>query len=119
MHDLTVYVKERFPIARDLSSKSSEDSYVYFRMALLHSVSNFFFLYRSPCSSFCTVFDAMSSNIDEVLSINPSVNIFVSRGFNVHHKDWLTYSDGTARLCEFYYNFSISEDLTQMVNFLP
>ena len=35
-------------------------------------MSYFFFLYRSPSSSLCTVFDSISSNIDEVLSINPS-----------------------------------------------
>ena len=63
------------------------------------------------------VFDAISSNIDEVLSIDPSANIFVFGDFNVHHKDWLIYSDGTDRPDEFCYNFSISSDLTQMVNF--
>ena len=36
--------------------------------------------------------------------------------FNVHHKDWLTYSSGTDRPGELCYNFSISNDLTQMVN---
>ena len=65
----------------------------------------------------CTVFDSISSNIDEVLSINPSVNVFVFGDFNVHHKDWLTYSGGTDRPGELCYNFSISNDLTQMVNF--
>ena len=35
----------------------------------------------------------------------------------VHHKDWLIYSVGTDRCGELYYNFSISNDLTQMVNF--
>ena len=88
-----------------------------FRLALLHSVSYFFFLYRSPSSSLCTVFDSISSNIDEVLSINPSANVFVFGDFNVHHKDWLTYSGGTDRPGELCYNFSISNDLTQMVNF--
>ena len=39
------------------------------------------------------------------------------RLFNVHHKDWLTYSGGTDRPGELCYNFSISNDLTQMVNF--
>ena len=29
--------------------------------------------------------------VDEVLSINPSANVFVFQDFNVHHKDWLTY----------------------------
>ena len=65
----------------------------------------------------CTVFDSISSNIDELLSINPSANIFVFGDFNVHHKDWLTYSGGTDRPGELCYNFSISNDLTQIVNF--
>ena len=43
------------------------------------------------------VFDSISSNIDEVLSINPSANVFVFGDFNLHHKNW--------------------NDLTQMVNF--
>ena len=76
-----------------------------------------FFLYRSPSSSLCMVFYSISSNIDEVLSINPSANVFVFGDFNIHHKDWLTYSCGTDRPGELCYNFSISNDLTQMVNF--
>ena len=117
MHGLAVYVKEGLPFARDLSLENSADSYLCFRLALLHSVSYFFFLYRSPSSSLCTVFDSISSNIDEVLSINPSANVFVFGDFNVHHKDWLTYSGGTDRLGELCYNFSISNDFTQIVNF--
>ena len=97
MHGLAVYVTERFAFARDLSLENSADSYLYFWLALLHSVSYFFFLYRSPSSALCTVFDSISSNIDEVLSINPSANIFVFEDFNVHHKDWLTYSVRTDR----------------------
>ena len=80
-------------------------------------MSYFFFLYRSPSSSLCTVFYSISSNIDEVLSINPSANVFFFGDFNVHHKDWLTYSGGTDRPGELCYNFSISNDLTQIVNF--
>ena len=63
------------------------------------------------------VFDSVSSNIDEVLSINPSANVCVFGDFNVHHEDCLTYSGGTRRPGEQCYNFSISNDLTQMVNF--
>ena len=65
----------------------------------------------------CTVFGSISSNIDEVLSINPSANVFVFGDFNIHHKDWLTYSCGTDRSGEICYNFFISNDLTQIVNF--
>ena len=50
--------------------------FLCFWLALLHSVSYFFFLYRSPSSSLCKVFDSISSNIDEVLTINPSANVF-------------------------------------------
>ena len=117
MHGLAVYVKEGLSFARDLSLENSADSYLCFRLALLHSVSYFFFLYRSPSLSLCTVFDSISSNIDEVLSINPSANVFVFGDFNIHHKDWLTYSGGTDRPGELCYNFSISDDLTQIVNF--
>ena len=95
MHGLAVYVKEGIPFERDISLENSADSYLCFRLALLHSVSYFFFLYQSPSSSWCTVFDFISSNIDEVLSINPSTDVFVFGHFNIHHKDWVTYSGGT------------------------
>ena len=62
------------------------------------------------------IFYSISSNIDEVLSINPSA-VFVFGDFNVHHKDWLTYSGRTDRPVELCYNFSISNNLTQIVNF--
>ena len=116
MHGRVVYVKGGRSFERDLSLENSADS-LSFRLALLHSVSYFFFLYRSPSSSLCKVFDSVSSNIGEVLSINPSANVFVFGDFNVHHKDWLTYSGGTDRPGELCYNFSISNGLTRMVNF--
>ena len=87
MYGLAVYVK-------DLSLENSADSYLYFQLASLHSVSYFFFLYRSP-SALYMVFNSISSNIDEVLSINPSAKVFVFGDFNIHHKDWLMYSGGT------------------------
>ena len=38
MHGLGVYVKEGLPFARDLSLENAADSYLCFRLALLHSV---------------------------------------------------------------------------------
>ena len=52
------------------------------------------------------VFDAISYNIDEALSINPSANELVFGDFNGCHKDCLTYSCGTDRPAELCYNFS-------------
>ena len=57
-HGLAVYVKEGLPFARDLSLENSEDSYLCFR---------------------CTFFDSILSNINEVLSIKPSADVFVFR----------------------------------------
>ena len=57
-------------------------------------------------------FYSVSSNINEVLSITPSANVFVFGDW-----DWLTYSDGTDQPGELCYNSSISNYLTQMVNF--
>ena len=80
-----------------------------FSVLLLFPLSITFFIIN--------IFDSISCNIDELLSINPSANVFVFRDFNIHHKDWLNYSRGTDRPGELCYNFSISNDLTQIVNF--
>ena len=100
------------------SLENSADSFFFcFWLALLHSVPYFFSLYWSLSLSFCTVFDSISSNIDEVFSINSSANMLLPGDFNIHHKDWLIYSGGTNTSGELCYNFSISNDLIQMVNF--
>ena len=45
MHGPAVYVKKVLPFAWDLSLENFADSYLCFQLALLHSVSYFFFLY--------------------------------------------------------------------------
>ena len=92
----------------------SADSYLCFRQALLIQCLTSFF---SPSSSLCTVFDIILSNMRWGLSINPSANLFVFADFDVHRKDWLTNFGRTDRHGELCYDFSISNDLTQMVNF--
>ena len=52
-----------------------------------------------------SVFDSISSNIDEILSINTSANVYVFGDFSVHYKDWRTYSGGTDQPGELCYNF--------------
>ena len=42
-HGLAVYIKEGLPFASDLSLENSADSYLCFRLVLLHSQSYFFF----------------------------------------------------------------------------
>ena len=62
------------------------------------------------------VFSSISSNIDEVLLIDPCA-VFVFGDFKVYHKNWLTCSGGVDRSSELCYNFSFSNNFTQMNNF--
>ena len=83
MHGLAVYVKEGLMLLTGFTSLS---------VLLLFPLS--------PSLSLSTIFGSISSNIDEVVLINPSANVFVFGHFNVHHMGWLTYSGGTDRLGE-------------------
>ena len=62
------------------------------------------------------VFDAISSKIHDFPFINRYA-VFVFGDFNIHHKGWLTYSGGTDGPGKLYYNFSLLNDLTLMLNF--
>ena len=62
-----------------------------FSVLFLFPLSIFFL----SSSSLCTSVNAFSSNIDEVFLIDPSANVFASRDFNVHLKDWPIYPGGT------------------------
>ena len=109
MHCITVYVKEGLPSTRDVSLENSADSYLCFWLTLLHSVSYFFFLFRSPSLSFCTVFYSILSNVDEVVSINPSAHLLVFLFLET-----LTSIIRTGLpILVVCYNFSISNDLLE------
>ena len=117
MHDVAVYAKEGLPFASDFFSiwnlwKTLQIlTYVFnwlYSVSYFPSIDIFIFVHS---------FDYVSSKIEEVLSINPSANVFVFEDINVYHKDWLTYFYGTDRPGELCYNFYISNDFTEMVNF--
>ena len=114
--DLAVYVKGRLPFAFDLALKVFK---IWCFSVSLISFSVFFLFGQSFSTSFFPFFESVSSNIDEVLSINSSDNVCASEDFNAHHKDWwVTYSSRTDTLGRVSYNFSISHDLTQIANIL-
>ena len=108
MYGLAVYLKEGLSFVRDLSLQNSADSYLCFQMALIHSLSYFFFLYQSPSLLLCKVFDVFLSIIGKVLLIKQCPNVFVFGDFNVlTHFNWLIYCCGTDRPGELCYNFAI------------
>ena len=85
-------MRNRLRLTWDLHLQNCHNSHFCFWLALLHSMSYLFPLHRSLSPSL--VFDAKWSNIDEVLSVNPSSNGSVFGEFNIHYKYWLTYSSG-------------------------
>ena len=85
--------------------KNSEDSYLCFQQVLLHPVLTSFSSIGHHLR-LCTVFHVTSSDIDELLSINRSADVFVILDSNVRHKDW--------ELC---YSFCIAIGFIRMVNF--
>ena len=103
MHGLAVYVKTSFCL-RLISRKLCRfllmfsTGFASLSVLLLFPLLITFFVFMHG-------FDSLTSNIDEVLYINPLANAFVFGDFNVHHKDCLAYSGGTDRSGELCYNF--------------
>ena len=97
-------MKERLPFARDLSLGNFADLQMFSTGTTSLSVL-LLFLCQSRSSSLCTVFDSISSYIDDAFSINPSGNVFVYSGG----------TDGSGELC---YNIYMSYDLTEIVNWI-
>ena len=87
-------------------------------MTLLHSVYTYFSSIDHHPHLYA-VFDAISSTIDNVLTIKPSANVFVFGEFLVYHKDWLSNSGRTDRPGKLCYNFFILNNFPQVVNLPP
>ena len=117
MHGLGVYVRCSLPIARNLVLEDNNEAFMCFRLALMHSTTYIFFLYRSPSTPSCSVVEAVSSNIDKALSMQPSANIIVCGDFNAHNTDWLVHSHATDAAGLSCHDFAMSQDLTQIVDF--
>ena len=104
MPGLAVYGQDRLSFVWDILTKSW---YMFLTGFILQLESSFSSIDQS--FSLCTVFAAISSDIDEVWSTNPC-GVFIFWDFIVHHKDWLTFSSGTDRPGEVCYNlFAISQ----------
>ena len=116
MHGLAVYIKEGIPCARDPSFESSDQPFMCFRMALLHSTSFIFFLYR-PHQDNLECINSISENIDKVLCSYPSANIHLCGDFNAHHIEWLTHSNKTDDAGMGCYEFALLHDLTQLIDY--
>ena len=93
MHVHAVYVKEGLPFAQDLSLENSVDSFLCFRLALLHLVSYFFFLYLSPSLPLCMAFDSVLYYVNVSVSIDFPINLkqdipFHRAAYDYSRADW-------------------------------
>ena len=90
IYGYAVYVKEGLPFAGIYLYKTFWIlTYVFDWVYFTHCLISFSSIKHLLCL-YATVFDSISSNIDEFLSMNTSANVFVFGVFKVHHKDWLT-----------------------------
>ena len=62
--------------------------------------------------------EAVSSNIDKALILQPPGNIMVCGDFNAHNTEWLGHSHTTDVAGMFCREFAMSQDFTQIVDFL-
>ena len=111
-----VWVSMLKKLFRESTLECNNYEYMCFRLSLLHSTTYLFFLYRSPSSSSCAVLDAISDSTDSAISHHPSAQVMVFGDFNIHHKEWLTHSRNIDIPGIATHNFSISQDLTQIVS---
>ena len=89
IHGLAVHVEEQLPFRFDLSLENSVHSYLFLTgftslnvlLPFPLLITFFTFLHGFWCY--------ISSNINEVLSINSSANVFAFEDFNLHYMDWL------------------------------
>ena len=89
-------VKGRVTFAPDLSLENSEDSYSFFwQTCFFHCLTFFYLFFIIHPLLLSAVLDGALSITDMVLSVNLYANLFVFGKFNIHHKDWLTYSSRT------------------------
>ena len=114
-HGLCAYIKDGFPCGRDISQEDPDLPYMCFRVALVHSTSFIFALYR-PQSDGVTVLERIGDKIDGILSEFPSANIHICGDFNVHNEEWLVHSNKTDAEGRFCHDFATAYDLTQIVD---
>ena len=107
MHGLAVYEKEGLHFRRALSRTLSR--FLLSMFSTSFTSLNVLLLFPQSITFF------VNALVFYFILDPPSAYVFVFGDFNVHHKDWLTYSGGTDRHSELCYNYSISDILSSSI----
>ena len=112
-HGLGVYIKDGIPCGRVTAYEDPDLPFMCIRVALVHSTSFIFTLYR-PQHDGSILFDRIAEKIDSIMCDYPYANIHLCGDFNVHHKEWLC-SRITSEEGKRCHEFSTIYGLTQIV----
>ena len=112
-HGLGVYIKDGIPCGRVTAYEDPDLPFMCFRVALVHSTSFIFTLYR-PQKDGSILFDRIAEKIDSIMVDYPYANIHMCGDFNVHHQEWLC-SNRTSEEGKQCHEFSTIYGLTQIV----
>ena len=86
MHNLANYVKQGLTLAHGSSLKTPDDTYL-FLIDLTSSIALILFFTVITMSSSYTVFNGISSNIEQVPSVHTYRSLFVFGSLKIHVKD--------------------------------
>lgn len=95
---------------------TSEHDFLWIKLSLTPKENIYLCcLYRSP-SADDSIYDLLTSQIQQFYMEDPACEIVVLGDFNAHHKTWLGFSKSTDVHGEAALLFSLTNDLTQMVS---
>src|ERR1700755_643843 len=109
------YVHNDVVCSRVFNLESSEFSTLWLKLSCNSTTKFICSVYLSPNSTdYPKFFDYLNSKIEHILSSSPFSEIIVLGDFNVHHRQWLSFSshDPAGELA---FNFSIQNNLEQLV----
>ncbi|KAL7636546.1 UNVERIFIED_CONTAM: hypothetical protein RMT77_013321 [Armadillidium vulgare] len=109
------YVRNDVICSRVSNLESPEFSTLWLKLSCNSTTKFICSVYLSLNSTdYPKFFDYLNSKIEHILSSSPFSEIIVLGDFNVHHRQWLSYSshDPAGELA---YNFSIQNNLEQLV----
>ena len=114
-HGLALFAKPGLPLVRLTEYEDHRFEFLPFVAHFEKSTMLLFFLYRSP-STDSVVLDVVSDKIDSLLAKYPSAQVAVFGDFNVHNKEWLTFSRTTDSNGQAAEAFATSQNLVQIVS---
>ena len=113
---ITLYIHNSLSFVLLDSLSSPKHDFLWIKLTLISNERLYLCcLYRSP-SADDSVYEILTSHIQEFYAKDPSCEVVVCGDFNAHHKSWLGFSGNTDVHGDAALTFSLLNDLTQVVS---